>query len=146
MKNEQGFTCVELLVVLLILSLLFCILLPSFGQSWQQISMDAAILQLHRDLRWAQQLAAREQKTVSVTFFQARQPYRYVVRVSGQSKNQRRRELPDSLRRIEAQTILIRADKRFQKNGHILLVKGTEERYVYYYQTGRSRITRQKAV
>lgn len=54
MKNKQGFTCVELLVVLLILSLLFCILLPSFGQSWQQISMDAAILQLHRDLRWAQ--------------------------------------------------------------------------------------------
>lgn len=86
MKNKQGFTCVELLVVLLILSLLFCILLPSFGQSWQQISMDAAILQLHRDLRWAQQLAAREQKTVSVTFFQDKQPYRYVVRVSGQSE------------------------------------------------------------
>lgn len=62
----------------------------------------------------------------------------------GSPKNQRRRELPDSLRRIEAQTILIRADKRFQKNGHILLVKGTEERYVYYYQTGEAALPGKK--
>lgn len=48
------------------------------------------------------------------------------------------------MRRIEAQTILIRADKRFQKNGHILLVKGTEERYVYYYQTGEAALPGKK--
>lgn len=142
MKKQGGFTLPELLVVLVLMSVLFMMVVPSFSQSWQQLSLDYSIQQLHRDLRWAQRIAAREQKQVSITFFQDQQPYRYVVRLSGQSSFLRKRILQNQLQRIETQTILIKTDKSFQKNGHILFQKGEEQRYVYYYQTGRTRLTK----
>lgn len=145
-KREQaGFTLPELIVVLLLLALLWTMAMPSLQHSWQAVMLDGAAQQIHRDLRWAQQIAAREQKTVAITFFQDKQPYRYVVRIPGQFPYLRDRTLPTRLTKIEAQTILIRADKSFQKNGHILLEKGEEQRYVYYYQTGRSRVARRAA-
>ena len=145
-KREQaGFTLSELLVVLLLLALLWTMALPSLQHRWQAVLLDGAAQQIHRDLRWAQQIAVREQKTVAISFFQDRQPYRYVVRISGQLPYLRDRTLPNRLTKLEAQTILIRADKSFQKNGHILLQKGEEQRYVYYYQTGRSRVARHGA-
>lgn len=142
MKKQSGFTLPELLVVLVLMSILFMMVVPSFAQSWQQLSLDYSIQQLHRDLRWAQRIAAREQKQVSITFFQDQQPYRYVIRLSGQSNYLRKRILQNQLQCIEAQTILIKTDKSFQKNGHILFQKGEEQRYVYYYQTGRTRLTK----
>ena len=143
--KPTGFTLPELLVVLLLLALLYLMALPTLQHSWQAVALDGAAQQIHRDLRWAQQIAVREQKTVAISFFQDRQPYRYVVRISGQLPYLRRRTLPNGLTKLEAQTILIRADKSFQKNGHILLQKGEEQRYVYYYQTGRSRVARHGA-
>lgn len=145
LAKQAGFTLPELVVVLAVLAILLSFAAPSLLQSWRCVVLDGAIQQVHRDLRWAQQIAVQEQKTVSLTFFQDQQPYRYVVRISGNPTYLRRRILPDRLTRMEAQTILVRADKSFQKNGHILLQKGEEQRYVYYYQTGRSRITRQAA-
>lgn len=142
MKKQRGFTLPEVLVVLALTAVLFTMVVPYFTQSWQQISLDFAIQQMHRDLRWAQRMAAREQQQVSITFFQDKSPYRYVVRFSGQTVYLRKRTLPKQLERMEAKTILIKADKSFQKNGHILFQKGEEQRYVYYYQTGRTRITK----
>jgi len=140
--KPNGFTLPELLVVLLLLAVLFTMIAPSLGRSWQRVMMDVTIQQLHRDIRWAQRQAAREQCMASITFFRDKQPYRYVVRVSNKPNYLRRRELPDRLSKMEGQTILIQADKRFLRNGHVLLQKGEEKRYVYYYQTGRSRVTR----
>ena len=64
------------------------------------------------------------------------------MRYAGQPQNLRRRVLPDKLKKIETQTIVIQTDRTFQKNGHILLQKGEEQRYVYFYQTGRTRLTK----
>lgn len=142
MKTQRGFTLPEVLVTLLLLALLCACTVPSLLQSWQQVTLDVATQQLHRDLRWAQRLALQEQRKVTVTFFQSKQPYYYVVRCAGQSKNLRRRVLPDKLENIEAQTIIIQTDRTFQKNGHIMLQKGENQRYVYFYQTGRTRLTK----
>lgn len=142
MKMQRGFTLPEVLVTLLLLALLCACTVPSLLQSWQQVTLDVATQQLHRDLRWAQRLALQEQRKVTVTFFQSKQPYYYVVRCAGQSKNLRHRVLPDKLKKIEAQTIIIQTDRTFQKNGHIMLQKGENQRYVYFYQTGRTRLTK----
>ncbi len=141
MKNRKGFTLPEVVVTLLLLALLFALAVPSLQQCWQQVVMDVAIQQLHRDLRWAQQMAVREQKRVTVLFFRNEKPY-YVVRYAG-VENLRRRELPDKLQKIEAETIVIAADRTLGKNGHILLQKGEIKRYVYYYRTGRTRVSKQ---
>ena len=142
MKNQKGFTLPEVLVTLLLLALLCAFTVPSLLQSWQQVTLDFAIQQLHRDLRWAQRIAWQEQKKVTVTFFRSKQPYYYVVRYAGQPQNLRRRVLPNKLKKIETQTIVIQTDRTFQKSGHILLQKGEEQRYVYFYQTGRTRLTK----
>lgn len=141
MKNRNGFTLPEIVVTLLLLALLFALAVPSLQQCWQQVVLDVAIQQLHRDLRWAQQMAVREQKRVTVLFFLNEKPY-YVVRYAG-VENLRRRELPDKLQKIEAETIVIAADRTLGKNGHILLQKGEIKRYVYYYRTGRTRVSKQ---
>ena len=142
MKHQKGFTLPEVLVALLLVTLLCAFAVPSLLQSWQQVTLDAAVQQLHRDLRWAQRLAWQEQKRVTVTFFQSRQPYYYVVRYAGNAQNLHHRVLPAKLKKIEAQTIIIQTDRTFQKNGHILLQKGEEKRYVYFYQTGRTRLAK----
>lgn len=141
MKKRNGFTLPEIVVTLLLLALLFALAVPSLQQCWQQVVLDVAIQQLHRDLRWAQQMAVREQKRVTVLFFLNEKPY-YVVRYAG-VENLRRRELPDRLQKIEAETIVIAADRTLGKNGHILLQKGEIKRYVYYYRTGRTRVSKQ---
>ena len=141
MKKRNGFTLPEIVVTLLLLALLFALAVPSLQQCWQQVVLDVAIQQLHRDLRWAQQMAVREQKRVTVLFFLNEKPY-YVVRYAG-VENLRRRELPDRLQKIEAETIVIATDRTLGKNGHILLQKGEIKRYVYYYRTGRTRVSKQ---
>lgn len=140
MKSRNGFTLPEVVVTLLLLALLFAFVMPSLQQCWQQVVLDVAIQQLHRDLRWAQQMAVREQKRVTVLFFLNEKPY-YVVRYAG-VENLRRRELPDKLQKIEAEAIIIAPDRTLSKNGHILLQKGESKRYVYYYRTGRTRISK----
>lgn len=141
MKNRNGFTLPEVVVTLLLAALLCAIAAPSLQQSWQQVVLDVAIQQVHRDLRWAQQMAVREQKKVTIFFFvNEKQPY-YVVRYSG-VENLRRRELPAGLQKIEAESIVIAADRTLVKNGHVLLQKGEMKRYVYYYRTGRSRVSK----
>lgn len=141
LKQTYGFTLPELMVVLIVMGLLLSMVMPSLTQSYLQLEMDAAITQLHKDIRWAQRLADREQTRVSIMFYRDSQPYRYVIRLSGDATILRKRTLPDGLSTLTAATIFIEPDKTFQKNGHVMLEKGDSKRYVYYYQTGRSRVS-----
>ena len=139
MRKQYGFTLPELLVVMIVICFLISMCIPSLQTGWRKVTMDTTVQQLHRDIRWAQRMAESEQKTVTITFFKDKQPYRYIVRMTGTGEL-RRRELP-RLDSMTSQTIQLNADHTIQKNGHILLQRGKERRYVYYYQTGRTRIT-----
>lgn len=82
--KPTGFTLPELLVVLLLLALLYLMALPTLQHSWQAVALDGAAQQIHRDLRWAQQIAVREQKTVAISFFSGQTiPIAMWVRISG---------------------------------------------------------------
>lgn len=140
--SKKGFTLPEIITVLLLITLLFSFAVPSLMDSWQQVRLDCTIQQLHRDLRWAQREAVKEQRKIAVTFYRDRQPYRYSIRYTGTVTNLRYRTLPIKLDQMTAQTLTVNPDKTFQKNGHILFRKGVHERYVYYYQTGRTRVTK----
>lgn len=144
-KCKKGFTLLETLVVLSLMGLLLGFAAPSLMDSWQQVKLDCAIQQLHRDLRWTQREAVKAQRRMTVTFYRDKQPYRYGIRYAGTVTNLRYRKLPAGLDQTTLQTIMVDTDKTFLKNGHILLRKGAHARYVYYYQTGRTRITKAPA-
>ena len=140
-NQKEGFTLLEVIVTVVVMSLLATLAMPTIQRSYNQIRLDTAIVQLHKDIRWAQKLADREQGQVSITFFQDKQPYRYVIQTVSDRTRVKTVELPNGLTAIQATTIFINPDKTFMKNGHVLIRKGEVRRYVYYYQTGRSRVT-----
>ena len=140
-KQQQGFTLLEVIVTVVVMSLLITLAIPTIQQSYHRLRLDTAMVQLHKDIRWAQKLADREQGQISITFFQDKQPYRYVIQRVTDRTRVKTVALPDGLSAIQATTIFINPDKTFMKNGHVMIRKGEIRRYVYYYQTGRSRLT-----
>lgn len=139
--QQRGVTLLESIVVLLLISLLITMIFPLIQQTYTQFELDVAIVRLHKDIRWAQRLAVREQKQVSILFFRDTKPISYVIKVQGSNVYYRRGSLPANLSGLTASTIFINPDRTFQKSSHIMIQKGEVRRYVYYYQTGRSRVT-----
>lgn len=140
-KQQTGFTLVELIAVLALIAILFAFAMPVIQQCFVQLQMDTVIVQLHRDIRWAQRLADQHQKTVNIHFLRTSPAYQYGILLSGESQYMKKVYLPEHLTRMTAQSIIIEPDRSFRKNGHVMLQKGEIRRYVYYYQTGRSRVT-----
>ena len=140
-NQKEGFTLLEVIVTMVVMALLATLAMPTIQKSYDRFRLDTAIVQLHKDIRWAQKLADREQGQVSITFFQDKQPYRYVIQTVSDRTRVKTVEMPNGLTAIQATTIFINPDKTFMKNGHVLIRKGEVRRYVYYYQTGRSRVT-----
>lgn len=143
MRKQKGFTLIEMVVVLLLISTILGLSVPSLTDGWHQVQLDFAIQQLHRDIRWAQREAVKNQCRMQITFYQADR--KYVIRRAGQPLNLRKRELKTKLDTMTASSIIIEKDKRIYRNGHVMLAKGGHERYVYIYQTGRTRVTKAPA-
>lgn len=143
MRKQKGFTLIEIVVVLLLISTILGLSVPSLTDSWHQVQLDFAIQQLHRDIRWAQREAVKNQCRMQITFYSADR--KYVIRRPGQPLNLRKRELKTKLDTMTASSIIIEKDKRIYRNGHVMLAKGGHERYVYIYQTGRTRVTKAPA-
>ncbi len=143
MQRQHGFTLAEMVVVLLLISILTGLSVPSLTDGWHQVQLDFAVQQLHRDIRWAQREAVKNQCRMQIIFYPSNR--KYVIRRAGNPVNLRKRELKTSLDIMTANSIIIEKDKRISKNGHVLLTKGGHERYVYVYQTGRTRITKAPA-
>ena len=59
MRKQKGFTLIEMVVVLLLISTILGLSVPSLTDGWHQVQLDFAIQQLHRDIRWAQREAVK---------------------------------------------------------------------------------------
>jgi competence protein ComGD len=143
LRKQRGFTLVEIVVVILLISILLGFSVPSLLDVWHQVQADFSIQQLHRDIRWAQREAVKNQYRMQITFYPSDR--KYVIRRPGNPVNLRKRELKTNLDQMEASNIIIEKDKRITRNGHVMLRRGGHERYVYFYQTGRTRITKAPA-
>lgn len=141
LRQQNGFTLVEVITVVVLMSLLISFAMPMIQHSVVRFQMDAAIIQLHKDIRWAQRLADQQQKAVNINFLRISPAYQYWIAVSGSGVYLKKVSLPAGLTKMTAQSIIIEPDKTFRKNGHVLIQKGDVSRYVYYYQTGRSRVS-----
>ncbi len=140
-KQNTGFTLVEMITVVTLISLLLTLAMPTIHKCYIQIQMDTAIIQLHKDIRMAQRLADQTQKSVNIHFLRTSPAYQYGIVVSGEAQYTKRVYFPENLTQMTSQSIVVEPDRSFRKNGHIMIQKGDICRYVYYYQTGRSRVT-----
>lgn len=60
MRNRNGFTFTEMIIVVSIMSILSLFALPVIHRSLQQTELDHAALNLQADLRWIHQMALNE--------------------------------------------------------------------------------------
>lgn len=140
-KQEAGFTLIEIIAVIALIAILLTMVMPTIQQCYFQVQLDTAIIQLHKDIRWAQRLADQHQKTVTIHFLRTVPVYQYGIMMAGESQYLKKVYFPAHLTQLTAQSIVIESDQSFRKNGHVMIQKGDVRRYVYYYQTGRSRVT-----
>jgi prepilin-type N-terminal cleavage/methylation domain-containing protein len=77
---QRGFTLVELIVVIAILSVFAGMAIPQINRSMAAWDLDNAARQLEIDLRWTQQWAINSDTTIQpvITFFNA-PPYGYMI-------------------------------------------------------------------
>ena len=72
MRNQRGFTLMELVVVLAILAVMSAMVLPQFAQRLTEERFVSAVYQVHSDLRLAQEAAKREQCPVCLLYTSTR--------------------------------------------------------------------------
>ncbi len=142
-KGNAGFSLMELLTVLCPMGIFTGMVIPSLNSIRNTMTLDYGIRQIQRDLRVAQQYAEQRNHKVIISFFTDVNPCKYVIREYGQSVYLVEGYLPKSLDERSVSAITVLSDRTFQKNGHIMFRKGNISRYLYYYQTGRTRITRE---
>jgi prepilin-type N-terminal cleavage/methylation domain-containing protein len=143
MRNK-GFSLIELVVVLAMMSILACMAVPRIGDLSDRQNLDYAAGQLLADLRWLQQAGINRgnQPTFSMYF--------YVVNPCGY-------KIQQGLERLKINTfpakitcssnytssgIFFQIDGTPNKPGTIFLYNGKETRQVIIDKPGRIRITR----
>ena len=149
---ERGFTLLELVVVLAILSIMLAITAPELSQALAKARLEGAAYQLHSDLRLAQQTAKREQCPVVLSLYpEGKSRSRYDIRLQPSESVEDIVVVKQGTlaRGIQVDytgdtSVYFAADGHIMDNGHITLSQGQRRRYLYFYQTGRVRISAQK--
>jgi len=76
MTTDKGLTLVEVTLVLLLLGIATTLALPAFDSARTAMKIDAAAAWLLGDIRYAQSLAIRTQKTCTIAFDPVNETYR----------------------------------------------------------------------
>ncbi len=86
LKDETGFSLVELMIVIAIIGILSVIAAPSFLRSLPEKRLKAAARNLYADMQRARLLAVRKNKKIRVIFVTAVSPGYYYFDENGNSK------------------------------------------------------------
>ena len=79
LQSKRGFTLIELILVLLLLSIVFGLALPNFRESAKKIELKTAVQQLTQLMRYAQSEAMARNQTLSLKFDETLSNYRFVI-------------------------------------------------------------------
>ena len=140
MKSRHGFTLFEMLVVISILALLIFLTVPDLSAVYQQRQLQNSAVLLHNDLRWAQARAGSQQENIQVKF--QRQSYQIINLDDGQAVI-RTVILPKQIAIKQGSSVFFAGAYQPGGNGHIVIGNERRNYYVYYYRTGRIRLSQE---
>jgi len=145
MSNQKGFTLIEMLIVLTIVSVLTFIAIPRINGLIQAKEMNYFLEQFREDMLYAQQYAMVRKVSVAVLFY----PYQSTYRIT--EGNTLGRVL---LRRtysanLEIQPATLQSPLMFLKNGNVnksgtILITNGEQTYKIVFLLGKGRFYVQK--
>jgi len=145
MSNQKGFTLIEMLIVLTIVSVLTFIAIPRINELIQAKEMNYFLEQFREDMLYAQQYAMVRKVSVAVLFY----PYQSTYRIT--EGNTLGRVL---LRRtysanLEIQPATLQSPLMFLKNGNVnksgtILITNGEQTYKIVFLLGKGRFYVQK--
>ncbi len=146
--DKRGFTLIELVVVLAILTIIGAVVLPELSQRLAQERFLSAVYQVHSDMRLAQQTAKREQYPVRISFYplDKTQNAYMIYLLNTEHTLVKKVDLPPGVGvdYVQDSAVVFMEDGHAEHNGHLMLYQGKLRRFFYFYQTGRVRISAQK--
>lgn len=146
--GKRGFTLMELVVVLAILTIIGAVVLPEFSQRLAQERFLSVVYQVHSDMRLAQETAKREQYPVRVSFKPVNKTQNiYIIYLQDDKQTLVKKvDLPPGVDVDYSQDseVDFMEDGHVKHNGRLRLYQGKWQRFFYFYQTGRVRISAQK--
>jgi competence protein ComGD len=142
--RDQGFTLIEMLLVLAAIGVLMAVSLPSLNRVAEQKTEMYIITQLRDDLLYAQQYAMTYKTSVAVMFAENRPEYRITEIKSG--KMILKRSIPGQWK---FQLTTLAMPLIFLENGNInkagsLLLKSKDRTYKIVFLLGKGRFYVQK--
>ncbi|MDP2683405.1 MAG: prepilin-type N-terminal cleavage/methylation domain-containing protein [Deltaproteobacteria bacterium] len=66
--DDRGFTIIELVMVIIVVSILAAVAIPQFGRYWAGIKLNNAVMKIASDIRYAQNRATTTQQRTRVIF------------------------------------------------------------------------------
>ena len=137
--NSKGFTLVELLAVLLLMTVLITISTAFVYRSLQADEEMAFKQQLTKDLLQAHLLAVTSKEHISVYFYQT--PSTYIIRSSSNSNYLLKRDLPSTVKVLPTSTL---TTFRFLPTGStssfgVIRFSVNNEPYSIHYYLGKGR-------
>ncbi|MFA4871902.1 MAG: prepilin-type N-terminal cleavage/methylation domain-containing protein [Patescibacteria group bacterium] len=128
MKTKRGFTILEILTVIAIISALTLIAFPVYRQIAPKLILDSTIRDVASDLRYAQQLAVAEQVVYRVSFNIPQNNYSIINSASGQtlkSQTINSRILIQQINGLTDNTVNFNATGGVTESGFIVLLNET---------------------
>ncbi len=127
-NRKPGFTILEILTVIAIISALTLIAFPVYRQIAPKLTLDSTIRDVASDLRYAQQLAVAEQVVYKVSFNIPQNNYSIINSASGQtikSQTINSRILIQQINGLANNTVNFNATGGVTQSGFIVLLNET---------------------
>ena len=144
-RNNKGSMLIEMVVVLAIIAILMTLIMPKFDVVFSKTQLESVTYQMHSQLRVVQKTAIKNQCPMKVSFYLSQENTIYYIKACdeyGRWSVLETGELEQGVQLDFTQdSDVFFYDDGDMRNGHLRQFNESEQRYIYFYNTGRMRIS-----